>query len=60
VRLKYFSCAFMNFHVKISNFQSSFFSKFRCEIKVFFVRFHELPTSGSTWIHIGVDLVYYS
>jgi hypothetical protein len=41
VRFKYFSCAFMNFHVKISNFQSSFFSKFRCEIKVFFVRFHE-------------------
>ena len=37
----YFSCAFMNFHEKISNFQSSFFSQFRCEIQVFFMRFHE-------------------
>ena len=41
VRFKYFSCAFMNFHEKISNFQSSFFSQFRCEIQVLFMRFHE-------------------
>ena len=42
--LKYFSCAFMNFHHKISNFQSLIFSQFRCEIQVFFVciNFHLL------------------
>ena len=31
VRFKYYSCAFINFPEKISNFQSSHFSKFRCE-----------------------------
>jgi hypothetical protein len=31
----------MNFHEKISNFQSSLFSQFRCEIQVLFMRFHE-------------------
>ena len=41
VRFKYYSCAFMNFHEKISNFQSSHFSKFRCEIQVLFMRFHD-------------------
>jgi hypothetical protein len=41
VRFKYFSCAFMNFQVKISYFQSSLFSKFRCEIQVFVMCFHE-------------------
>jgi uncharacterized membrane protein YccF (DUF307 family) len=41
VRFKYYSCAFMNFHEKISNFQSLHFSKFRCEIQVLFMRFHE-------------------
>ena len=30
----------MNFHVKISNFQSWFFSQFKCGIQVFFMRFH--------------------
>ena len=41
VRFKYYSCAFINFDEKISNFQSSLFSKFRCEIQVFFMHFHE-------------------
>jgi hypothetical protein len=41
LRFKYFSCAFMNFHEKISNFQCSLFSQYRCEIKVLFMRFHE-------------------
>jgi hypothetical protein len=41
VRFKYYSCAFMNFHEKISNFQSSLFSQFRCEFLVLFMRFHE-------------------
>jgi hypothetical protein len=40
-RFKNYSCAFMNFHEKISNHQSSIFSKLRCEIQVLFVRFHE-------------------
>jgi hypothetical protein len=31
----------MNFHEKIPNFRSSLFSKFRCEIQVFVMRFHE-------------------
>jgi len=44
VRFKYYSCAFMNFHEKISNFQSSFFSQFRCEIQVLFMRFHAQVT----------------
>jgi hypothetical protein len=41
VRFKYYSCAFMNFHEKISNFKNSHFSKFRCEIQLLFMRFHE-------------------
>ena len=41
VRFKYYSCAFMNFPEKISNSLSSHFSKFRCEIQVLFMRFHE-------------------
>ena len=41
VRFKYYSCAFMNFHEKISNFQNSHFSHFRCEIQVLLMRFHE-------------------
>jgi hypothetical protein len=41
MRFKYYSCAFMNFHVNISIFKSSLFSQFRCEIQVFFMRFHE-------------------
>jgi hypothetical protein len=41
VRLKYYSCAFMNFHENISIFKSSLFSQFRCEIQVFFMRFHQ-------------------
>jgi hypothetical protein len=41
VIFKYYLCIFMNFREKISNFQSSFFSKFRCEIQVLFMRFHE-------------------
>jgi hypothetical protein len=40
VRFKYYSCAFINFH-EILNFQSSHFSKFRCEIQLLFMRFHE-------------------
>ena len=32
----------VNFHEKISNFQSSFFSQFRCEIQLLFMRFHKL------------------
>jgi hypothetical protein len=43
VRFKYYSCAFRNFHEKLSIFQSSFFSQFRCEIQVLFIRFHEFP-----------------
>ena len=41
MRFKYYSCAFMNFHVNISIFKSSLFSQFRCEIQVLFMRFHE-------------------
>jgi hypothetical protein len=41
VRFKYYSCAFMNFHEKISKFQISPFSRFKCEIQVLFMRFHE-------------------
>jgi hypothetical protein len=49
------SCAFMNFHEKILNFQSSFFYKFRCEIKVFFVRFHEF-----SWKNIKLSKFVFS
>ena len=38
VRFKYYSCAFINFHEKISNFQSSLLSHFRCEIQVLFFK----------------------
>jgi hypothetical protein len=44
VRLKYFSCAFMNFHEKISNFQSSFFLSSDVRFKYYscvFMNFHE-------------------
>jgi hypothetical protein len=41
LKFKYYLYTFMNFHEKISNFQSWFFSKFRCEIQVFVMRFHE-------------------
>ena len=41
VRFKYYSCAFINFHEKISNFKNSHFSHFRCEIQLLFMRFHE-------------------
>jgi hypothetical protein len=41
VRFKYYSCVFINFHEKISNFQTLFFSQFRCEIQVLFMRFHK-------------------
>jgi hypothetical protein len=41
VKFNYYSCAFMNFYEKISNFKNSHFSKFRCEIQVLFMRFHE-------------------
>jgi hypothetical protein len=41
VKFKYYSCVFMNFHEKISNFQSSHFFQFRFEIQVLFMRFHE-------------------
>ena len=41
VRFKYYSCAFINFDEKISNFQSSLISQFRCEIYVLVMRFHK-------------------
>jgi hypothetical protein len=50
LRFKYYSCAFMNFHEKISNFQSSHFSKFRCEIQVLFMRFNEF-----SWTNIKLS-----
>jgi hypothetical protein len=40
-KFKYYSWAFMNFHEKISNFQSSHFSQFSCEIQELFMGFHE-------------------
>jgi hypothetical protein len=55
LRFNALSCAFMRFHEKISNFQSSLvwqiniefsrliFSQFRCEILFLFVRFHYFP-----------------
>jgi hypothetical protein len=50
LRFKYYSCAFMNFHEKISNFHSSHFSKFRCEIQVLFMRFNEF-----SWTNIKLS-----
>jgi hypothetical protein len=41
MRFKYYSCAFMNFHEKISKFQISPFSRFKCENQVLFMRFHK-------------------
>ena len=44
VRFKYYSCAFMNFHEKISNFQSSFFLSSDVRFKYYscvFMNFHE-------------------
>jgi hypothetical protein len=46
VRFKSFSCAFRNFHEEMLIFQSSFFSQLRCDIKVFFMRFHEFSSKN--------------
>jgi hypothetical protein len=64
VRFKYYSCAFINFH-EILNFQSSHFSKFRCEIQLLFMRFHEFSWKISnlkvhTFSSSDVRFKYYS
>jgi hypothetical protein len=57
VRFKSISCAFMNFHVEISNFESSLFSQFRCEIQVYFMRFHEFSCKNIEFSKLPLFLV---